>query len=166
MPDRNFVLPVASTLGAMLSPRRILTCLLVLLAGAVPTVAMADSAGDSQYTDPFGNSGSGTKKSTKKSTPTPTGSSNNNSSGGSGSSGSGSTSGGSSSGTTPSSSGVAGASGSGTNATGTTTTGTTTTGSGTLPHTGDEPLWPAVAGGLLLITGIGLRVHIRATRAD
>jgi LPXTG-motif cell wall-anchored protein len=170
--ERNFLLPVASTLGAMLSPRRTLTCLLVLAAGAVPSIALADSAGDSQYTDPFGNSGSGTtkKKSTKKSTAAPTGSSNSSggSGGSSGSTGSGSSSGGTS---TPSSGAVAGTSTSGATGTasGTSTTGTSTTSTtanGDLPHTGDDPFWPGVAGGFLLLSGVGLRMRLRATRGD
>jgi LPXTG-motif cell wall-anchored protein len=128
--------------------RRIVVLLVVALlgVGGPVTAAYAQGAGDQQYQDPFGNddSGSSTTKSKPKS--------------GSGdediaplsqapqTSGSGSTSG--SSGT---SSGTAGTAASGTP--------TTSATAGTLPNTGLDTRVLLLAGGVLVLLGVGLRMR-------
>jgi LPXTG-motif cell wall-anchored protein len=127
--------------------RRIVVLLVVALlgVGASVTVAYAQS-GDQQYQDPFGSDTSGT--STTKSTPQ-SGSNDDNiaplsqapqTSGGSGSSGA---------------SGSSGTS-SGTAASGTPTTSAT---AGTLPNTGLDTRVLLLAGGVLVLLGVGLRMR-------
>jgi LPXTG-motif cell wall-anchored protein len=131
--------------------RRIVVLLVVALVGVGGPVASAyaQGAGDQQYQDPFGNSGSGS------------GSSGSGSSGSKGSSGSGS-SGGSdltplsqapqTSGSGASGSGTASAAPSGTAATSPATT-------GTLPNTGLDTRVLLLAGAVLVLAGVGLRMR-------
>jgi hypothetical protein len=135
----------------------VLVCAL-LFAVAAPTAALAQSAGDNQYSDPFGSSGGGG------------GGGGNSSSGGGGggNSSSGSSSSGSSSGSGGASSGGGGATASGSGTTGTGTSGTGTgTGTGApqgpqLASTGFDTVLVALAGAGLLLCGVGLRLRTRA----
>jgi LPXTG-motif cell wall-anchored protein len=131
--------------------RRIVVLLVVALlgVGGPVTAAYAQGAGDQQYQDPFGNDDSGT--STTKSKPK-SGSSDGDiaplsqapQTSGSGSSGSSSGSSGTSSGTA------------GTSASGTPTTSAT---AGTLPNTGLDTRVLLLAGGVLVLLGVGLRMR-------
>jgi LPXTG-motif cell wall-anchored protein len=136
--------------------RRIVVLLVVALVGVggPVTSAFAQGAGDQQYQDPFGDSGSGSSGS---------GSSG---SGSSGSSGSGSS--GSSDGNLDPLSPAPQTSGSGTSGSGTSsgTAGTSGTGattspaaSGTLPNTGLDTRVLLLAGAVLLLVGVGLRMR-------
>jgi LPXTG-motif cell wall-anchored protein len=131
--------------------RRIVVLLVVALfgVGAPVTAAFAQGAGDQQYQDPFGNDDSGT--STTKSKPK-AGSGDGDiaplsqapqTSGGSGTSGTSGTSGASSGTAAPSASG----------------TPTTTAPAGTLPNTGLDTRVLLLAGGVLVLLGVGLRMR-------
>jgi LPXTG-motif cell wall-anchored protein len=132
--------------------RRIVVLLVVALlgVGGPVTAAYAQGAGDQQYQDPFGNDDSGT--STTKSKPK-SGSGDDDiaplsqapQTSGSGSSGT------SGSGTSGTSSGTAG-----TTASGTPTTSAT---AGTLPNTGLDTRVLLLAGGVLVLLGVGLRMR-------
>jgi LPXTG-motif cell wall-anchored protein len=138
--------------------RRIVVLLVVALlgTGGVVTAAYAQGAGDQQYQDPFGNSDSGSGSS---------------GSGSSGSSGSGSSGSGGAQPLTPApqtsggSSGSSGSasSGSGTSSgtAGTSSTGTTTSSAaaGTLPNTGLDTRLLLLAGAVLVLLGVGLRMR-------
>jgi LPXTG-motif cell wall-anchored protein len=142
--------------------RRIVVLLVVALLGAaVPvTAAHAQGAGDQQYEDPFGGSGS-------------SGSSGSGSSGRSGSSGSGDsgaqpltqapqTSGSGSSGSRSSGSGSGSGSGSAapsTSGTATAPAAATPQASGTLPNTGLDARVLVLAGVVLVVAGLGLRLR-------
>ena len=104
----------------MLAPRRSAAVLALAAALAFPAVAVAQSAGDNQYEDPFG---------------------------GKGSSGSSQSSSGSSSGSGSSGSGGGGSPGSASGQ--------------QLARTGSETWLVALAGGGLLLTGVGLRLRLR-----
>jgi LPXTG-motif cell wall-anchored protein len=126
------------------------------LAAAVPAVpALAQGAGDQQYQDPFGGSGTSTT--------------------GSGSGGSGSSGAGSQTQTTPSgnleplspspqNAGSSGSSGS-SSATTTTTPSTPAASGQALPNTGADVRLLALAGGALLLTGLGLRLRSAPERS-
>jgi LPXTG-motif cell wall-anchored protein len=138
--------------------RRIVVLLVVALlgVGAPVTAAYAQGAGDQQYQDPFGNddSGSGSNGSSNSGSGS-NGSSNDDieplspspqtsgSGSGSGSSGSGTSGSGTSSGTA------------GGSATGTSTSAT----AGTLPNTGLDTRVLLLAGGVLVLLGVGLRMR-------
>jgi LPXTG-motif cell wall-anchored protein len=135
--------------------RRIVVLLVVALVGVggPVTSAFAQGAGDQQYQDPFGDSGSDSSGSGSGSS-------------GSGSSGSGSS--GSSDGNLDPLSPAPQTSGSGTSGSGTSsgTAGTSGTGattspaaSGTLPNTGLDTRVLLLAGAALLLVGVGLRMR-------
>jgi LPXTG-motif cell wall-anchored protein len=136
--------------------RRIVVLLVVALVGVGGPVAsaLAQGAGDQQYQDPFGNSDSGSGSSGSK---------------GSSGSGSGSSSSGSSDGSlaplspSPQTSGSGSSSGSGATSgtAGTSATGTTTSPAtaGTLPNTGLDTRVLLLAGAVLLLVGVGLRMR-------
>jgi LPXTG-motif cell wall-anchored protein len=124
--------------------RSLVAPLAALILTLSPAAALAQSAGDQQYADPFGNneqneSGGG-------------------SSGGGG--GSGGSSGGGQSQSAPSTSGVAGAQAQGTTGTATSSSSTATTAqsqSGQLPRTGLDAGLVAALGAVLLLAGLALR---------
>jgi hypothetical protein len=142
----------------MRSLRRAAGVAAVVLALAAPSAALAQSAGDEQYADPFGGNGGSSQPST-------------------GSNGSGGSNGTSTSpGTSTGSSGSSGSSGSAAPATttapaapaATTTSGTTapaattaTAGQPQLPYTGAPAGLIGLAGALLLAGGVALRVRLR-----
>lgn len=102
--------------------------LLVLFALSLPSAALADSAGDNQYQDPFSNVPSQPKKKTTSTTPAPT--------------------------STPAPSTTPAAT---PTPTATTATPSGTSSTNQLPRTG-FPLWPAAAvGAALVAAGVGLR---------
>jgi LPXTG-motif cell wall-anchored protein len=131
--------------------RRIVVLLVVALlgVGGPVTAAYAQGAGDQQYQDPFGNDDSGT--STTQSKPksgsnddiAPLSQAPQTSGSGSGSSGT--------SGTSGTSSGTAGTAASGTP--------TTSATAGTLPNTGLDTRVLLLAGGVLVLLGVGLRMR-------
>jgi LPXTG-motif cell wall-anchored protein len=139
--------------------RRIVVLLVVALVGVGgPTAsALAQGAGDQQYQDPFGNSDSGS------------GSSGSKGSSGSSGSGSGSSDSGSSDSNlaplspSPQTSGSNSSSGSGTTSgtAGSSATSTTTSPAtaGTLPNTGLDTRILLLAGAVLLLVGVGLRMR-------
>ena len=126
-------------------PRRRTAALAAALTLAIPATALAQGAGDEQYTDPLageggggggGNSGAG--------------------SGGGGSSGSGSASTGTGQG------GAEGTGGSGAQLSSTSPdTGQSASASGAIPRTGADPGLVALVGAGLILTGAGLRVRVR-----
>jgi LPXTG-motif cell wall-anchored protein len=138
-----------------MAPRRTLTALVAALALAAPSAALAQSAGDEQYADPFGGSNGGSQGSDG---------------GSQGSNGSGESNG--SSGTTaPATSTPAPATSAPTSTSTTTSTtpATTTTPAATtaatggqqLPYTGAPVGLVVLAGVLLLGGGVALRVRLR-----
>jgi hypothetical protein len=133
--------------------------LLGAVAMLVPPAALATSAGDQQYVDPLGGSGSGSSSGSPHSS-SGSGSSSGSSSSGSSSSGSSSASGASSSGSAAASGTAIAAAGP---ATTNTTPSTTSTGSAgaTLPFTGFEGWLSGGIGLVLLASGFALR---RVTR--
>jgi hypothetical protein len=136
------------------APRRSAAVLILAAALAFPAVAVAQSAGDNQYEDPFGGQGS-------------SGSSQSSSGSGSSSGSSGSSSGQSSGSLSGSSSGSAGASSGSSSAAGSGSSGSGGGGSQgsasgqQLARTGSETWLVALAGGGLLLTGVGLRLRLR-----
>lgn len=114
---------------------------LSLLALAFPTTALAQSAGDNQYQDPFANQG------------TSQGSSNSSSSGSQTSQTQSSTSSGTAQ-STSDPSGTAGTTASGTS------TGTSAS-SGQLPFTGYDDVFTGVIGAVLLLGGVTARASVR-----
>jgi len=121
----------------MLAPRR-LAALTTVATLAFPAGALAQGAGQDQYSDPFqGQSGSGSKGSGKGSTGT--------SSAGTGTGSAGTGTGSQLSTTPPASS----------------QTGATRTATGRLPNTGAEPGLLALLGAGFILTGAGLRVRVR-----
>jgi hypothetical protein len=141
------------TFRAMRVPQRLAALAIVALLAA-PGTALAQSAGDNQYQDPFGNQGSG---------------------GGSGSGSGGSGGGGQSSGSQDSGSGSSGqSSGAQSNDTGSpqtsSSTGTDaqasqTTGGRQLPRTGGEPGLVALLGAGMTFGGVALRRRVRRPSA-
>jgi LPXTG-motif cell wall-anchored protein len=127
----------------MLSPRR-LAALTTVATLAFPAGALAQGAGQDQYSDPFqGQSGSGSKGSGKGST----GNRSVSTGTGSASTGTGTGTGtGSQLSTTPPASSQ---------------TGATRTATGRLPNTGAEPGLLALLGAGFILTGAGLRVRVR-----
>jgi LPXTG-motif cell wall-anchored protein len=123
----------------MLPPRR-LAALTAAVTLAFPAAALAQGAGETQYSDPFQGQG------------------------GSGSSGSGSGSGsGSSNGSGSGSNASSTGNGSQLSTTppGSSQTGATRTATGQLPNTGAEPGLLALLGAGFILTGAGLRVRVR-----
>jgi hypothetical protein len=151
MPTRHFHLHLHLHLHLL-----VLVCAL-LFAVAGPSAALAQSAGDNQYSDPFGSSGGGGGDD----------SAGGGGGGGGGNSGSGS-SGGGGGGASSGGGGGATTSGSGTTGTGTSGTGTGTgTGTGVsqgpqLARTGSDAVLVALAGAGFLLCGVGLRLRTRA----
>jgi hypothetical protein len=136
----------------------VLACALLFALGT-PVAALAQSAGDNQYSDPFGSGGGGGNSSSGSGTS------------GSGSSSSGSSGGGGASSGSGSGGGVTSSSGTGTGTTGSTGTGSTGTGTGTgapqgpqLARTGADTVLVALAGAGLLLCGVGLRLRTRPSR--
>jgi LPXTG-motif cell wall-anchored protein len=127
--------------------RRIAALIAVLCLGAsVPaTSALAQGAGDQQYQDPFGDSGTGSDSGSS----------------GSGSSGSGQGSGIEPLSPSPQTSGSGSSSGSaGTGASGTAATPSTApAATGSLPNTGLDTRFLLLGGAALLIVGLGLRLR-------
>ncbi|MDX6670316.1 MAG: hypothetical protein QOI91_679 [Solirubrobacteraceae bacterium] len=123
----------------MLSPRR-LAALTAAATLAFPAGALAQGAGETQYSDPFQGQG------------------------GSGSSGSGSGSS-SGSGSGSNASGTGSGSQLSTTPPGSAQTGATRTGTGQLPNTGAEPGLLALLGAGFILTGAGLRVRVRRSLA-
>ncbi|MDX6648181.1 MAG: hypothetical protein QOJ97_132 [Solirubrobacteraceae bacterium] len=119
----------------MLSPRR-LAALITAATLAFPAGALAQGAGETQYSDPFQGQG------------------------GSGSSGSGSGSS-SGSGSGSNASGTGSGSQLSTTPPGSSQTGATRTATGQLPNTGAEPGLLALLGAGFILTGAGLRVRVR-----
>jgi hypothetical protein len=112
-----------------------LAALLVALALLAPASAFAQSAGDEQYADPFGNdNGSGQSNNQGDTTPPPS----------------------SSSPTT-----TAQAAPTATPAPATATTAQAPAPAAQLPRTGGDPITPAVAGFWLLLGGVALRARVR-----
>jgi hypothetical protein len=137
--------------GAMHVPRRVMALAIVALLAA-PGTALAQSAGDNQYQDPFGSQGSGGGQSGGSQ----------GSGGGSGQSG-GDQSSGSQSGSGQSSDGGSSQSSS---STGTTDAQTSqTTSSRELPRTGGEPGLVALLGAGLTLGGVALRQRVRRPAA-
>jgi hypothetical protein len=142
-------------------PTRLLLALAfaLLFAVAAPAATLAQSAGDNQYSDPFGSGGGGNSSSG--------GGGGNSSSGGGGGGGGGNTSSGGGA-----SSGGGGGVATSSSGTGTgTTTGTTgTTGGAGVPQgpqlarTGADTALVAFAGAGLLLCGVGLRLRTRPSR--
>jgi LPXTG-motif cell wall-anchored protein len=130
--------------------RRIAALIAVLCLGAsVPaTSALAQGAGDQQYQDPFGDSGTGSDSGSSGS-------------GSSGSSGSGQGSGIEPLSPSPQTSGSGSSSGSaGTGASGTAATPSTApAATGSLPNTGLDTRFLLLGGAALLIVGLGLRLR-------
>ena len=127
-----------------MSRRRPLALLACDILVAVPSSALAQSAGDDQYSDPLGsnpsadsgNSGSGSKQPSQSQSPAPP--------------------------AAPSSSGTSGTTGSGTSSGGSKGSGSRATASGRheLPRTGGEPGLIAALGAGLLLTGAGVRLTL------
>jgi hypothetical protein len=123
----------------------ILLAVACLGAGLPATAAYAQGAGDQQYQDPFGGSGSGSS--------------------GSGSSGSGSSGSGAPTQSLSSAPQTQAAPGSSTAAAPTPTAAAQTSGAGTLPRTGLDARLILAAGAVLLLTGLGLRLRSTADRS-
>jgi LPXTG-motif cell wall-anchored protein len=123
--------------------RRIVALLVVACLGAVAHVspALAQDAGDQQYSDPFGNSGTSTTQSTPKTQTTPSGNLEPLSPSPQQSAGTGST--GAAPATTPSTAGQA----------------APAAAAQGLPNTGADTRVLLLAGAALLLTGLGLRLR-------
>jgi LPXTG-motif cell wall-anchored protein len=128
--------------------RRRLVVALTGLALAFPGTALAQSAGDDQYSDPFGGGGGGGGNSSATPTPTPAAPSAPSTS---------STAPSTSTSTAPSSAGAAA-----TPAPAASATAPVTTSSGQLPYTGADAGLLALAGVLCIGGGVALRVRLRA----
>jgi hypothetical protein len=139
--------------------RRTVALATVVAVLALPAAALAQSAGDNQYNDPFGGK-SGSKHSSGGGGGGGGGGGNS-----SGSSGSGSSAGSSGSGTgTGTSSGSTGSAAGTSSGTTSSSTGTTSGSSGSgqqLARTGSDTWLVALAGGGFLLAGVGLRLRLR-----
>jgi hypothetical protein len=127
-----------------MAPRRRLAAITVALVLATPAAALAQSAGDEQYADPFGD---GQGQSNDQGSSNDQGASNDQGS----SSGSGTTTAQAAPTATPAPATSAP----------TATTAQAPPATAQLPRTGGDPITPAVAGFWLLLGGVALRVRVR-----